>query len=245
MDFLLIFHQLRGDIKHLFQCEIFMILDNTLNSWEILSHECRRIHRRSHEYSPNYWMLFTWLCNVRHSLLSVSHLVFDFVHKFCCVTAHDEIFGISLFLVMHWHKFPRSIVNQLSVPYGMRSSVEKRFFTMRGNLLHHIPRSFLRFPWSIVRRSSTFPLLRRPRLIIILFWIIWVTVSQVSLIYRHLQQISQDLDIRTMFSPGLMKLMTTRSKAFSLLNSSWVSIWLWHVLLLILVELVQAAFTAK
>ena len=42
-----------------------------------------------------------------------------------------------------------------------------------GNLLHHIPRSFLRFPWSIVRRSSTFPLLRRPRLTIILFWITW------------------------------------------------------------------------
>ena len=24
--------------------------------------------------------------------LSVSNLVFDFVHKFCCVTAHDEVF---------------------------------------------------------------------------------------------------------------------------------------------------------
>ena len=38
-------------------------------------------------------MLFIWLCNVRRSFLSVSRLVFDFIHKFCYVTAHDEIFG--------------------------------------------------------------------------------------------------------------------------------------------------------
>ena len=35
--------------------------------------------------------------------------------------------------------------------------------------LHFIPRSFLRFPRSIVRRSLTFPLLRRPRTTIIQF----------------------------------------------------------------------------
>ena len=40
------------------------------------------------------------LCNIQQSFLSVSHLVFDFVHKFCCVTAHDESFGICLFLGM-------------------------------------------------------------------------------------------------------------------------------------------------
>ena len=32
MDFLLVIHQLRGDIEHLFQREIFKILDETLNS---------------------------------------------------------------------------------------------------------------------------------------------------------------------------------------------------------------------
>ena len=127
-----------------------------LNSWEILFHECRRIHRRSHEHSPYHWMLFTWLCNVRHSILSVSHLVFDFVHKFCCVTAHDKRFRICLFLIINTIKLLQSIMINLSVPYGMRISVEKRFFTMRDNLLHRIPRSFIRFPWSIVRRSSTF-----------------------------------------------------------------------------------------
>ena len=47
-----------------------------------------------------------------------------------------------------------------------------------------------------------------------------VTVSQVSLIDRLPQQISQDLDINTRSSPGLMKLKTTRPKASSLLNSS-------------------------
>ena len=120
-----------------------------------------------------YWMLFTWLCNVRHSFLSVSHLVFDFVHKFCCVTAHDEIFGICLLGDSHCLRFPRSIVNHLSVPCGMRISAEKRFLTLRVNFWQYIPRNVLRFPRSIVLRSSTFPLLRRPRLTIILFWITW------------------------------------------------------------------------
>ena len=161
-------------------------------------------------------------------------------------TAHDEIFGISLLLVMPWHKFPRSIVNRLSVPYGMRISAEKRFLTKRVNLLQCIPRNTLRFPWSIVLRSSTFPLLRRPRLTIVLFWITWWwRVSQVSPIYRHLQQIFQDLDIHTRSSPGLMRLKKTRTKAFLRLNSSWVVIWLWHVLLLILVELVLPSQRCK
>ena len=115
-------------------------------------------------------MLFTWLCNVRHSFLSVSHLVFDFVHKFCCVTAHDENFGTCPFLGVSTIKLARSIMNYLSVPYGLRSSVEKRFFMVTANLLHRIPRSFLRFPRSIVRRSPTFPLLRRPRSTITWWW---------------------------------------------------------------------------
>ena len=53
MDFHLVVHQLRGDIEHLLQSEIFRIHDEILNSREILSHECRRIDRCSHEHSPN------------------------------------------------------------------------------------------------------------------------------------------------------------------------------------------------
>ena len=81
---------------------------------------------------------------------------------------HDKIFGINLLLVMHWHKFPCSFVNSFFVPCRMRGPAEKRFLTMRTNLLQHIPRSFLKFPRSIVRRS--FPLLRRPKSTIIFFW---------------------------------------------------------------------------
>ena len=147
-----------------FLMEIFII-------HEFLSHECRRIHRRSHKHYPNYWMFFSGICNVRHYSLSVSHLVFYFIHKFCCVTSHDESFEICLFLVIQCLRFPRSIVNRLTVPYGMRISVEKRFRTMRVNFLQFSPRSCLRFPWSIVRRNLTFPLLRRPRLTIIQFWV--------------------------------------------------------------------------
>ena len=45
-------------------------------------------------------------------------------------------------------------------------------------------------------------------------------------IYRHLQQVVQDLDIHTRSSPGLMRLKKTRTKAFLRSNSSWVAIWL-------------------
>ena len=118
-------------------------------------------------------MFVTWLSNARHSWLSVSHLVFDFVHQFRCVTSHGEIFKRSLFLAILWHRFPRSIVNSLSVPCRMRIPAEKIFFTMRVNFLQWIPRNTLRFPRSIAFSSSTFPLLRRPRLTIILLWTIW------------------------------------------------------------------------
>ena len=93
-------------------------------------------------------------------------------HKLCCVTAHDESFGICLFLLVQFLKFPRSIMNHLSVPCRMRISDEKRFFTMRVNFSQCIPRNFLRFLRSIGLRSCTFPL-SRSRLTIILLCIIW------------------------------------------------------------------------
>ena len=96
-------------------------------------------------------------------VLSTSCLVSYFIHKFCSVTSHDESFGICLFLGVSFIKFPRSSMNHLSVPYRLRISVEKRFFTMKDNLLHHIPIIFLTFSWSIERRSSSLPHLRRPR----------------------------------------------------------------------------------
>ena len=76
-------------------------------------------------------MLFSRICNVRHSFLSTSHLIFYFIHKFCCVTSHDESFRFCLFLVVKLSRLPRSIV----------------------------------------RRNLTSPHLRRPRMIIIRFWI--------------------------------------------------------------------------
>ena len=65
----------------------------------------------------------------------------SFVHNFCCVTARDEIFGICLFLVIHCLRFPRSIVNRLSVPCGMRIPAEKRFLTMRVDFFAIYPKN--------------------------------------------------------------------------------------------------------
>ena len=75
-----------------------------------------------------------------------------------------------LFLQINTISLPRSITNYLSEFYGLRISVEKNISMMRTNLLHRIPGGFIRIPWSINRRSLTFPLLRRQRMSIIFFW---------------------------------------------------------------------------
>ena len=98
IDFFIIVDRLCSDVEHLFQCYFLSILHNISHRGITLSHECRCIQCCSHEHSPSYRMFGTIFCNIRHSFLSNSHLVLDFVNKFCCVTSHDELFKISLFL---------------------------------------------------------------------------------------------------------------------------------------------------
>ena len=217
ISFFLIVDWLRCDIEHLFQGETFMILDNTLNSWEILSHECRCIQCRSHEHSPYYWMFITWLCNARHSFLSVSHLVFDFVHKFCCVTAHDEIFKISLFLAILWLRFPRSIVNA----HSCREEVPLD----EGQLFARNPKRYPQVsPIDRALQLHFSPLEKTKIDHNPLLYNLVLTIPQVSPFYRHLEQIFQDLDIHTRSFPGLMRLKKTRTKTFLRSNSSWVDL---------------------
>ena len=179
-------------------------------------HECRCIHRHCHKNSPNYWMFLSWACNVGHYFLSFSHLIIYFIHKFCCITSHDEICGICLFLRADTIKLPWSITKYPSVPYGLRSSVEKSFSVMRTNLLYHTPRSFIRLPWSIVRRNLTFPLLRRPSTVIIQFWIIcWRESIKLPWSIICDNGFPKDLVFRNISSPGSMKLKTTRPMASS------------------------------
>ena len=53
-----------------------------------------------------------------------------------------KVSEFDFFLVIQFLKFPRSIVNRLSVPCGMRISAEKRCFTMRCNWLQSYPKKF-------------------------------------------------------------------------------------------------------
>ena len=113
--------------------------------------------------------------------LSFSHLIIHSIHEwcwfyrqfqFCCIASHDEILRICHFLRIDIIRSPRSFTKCFSVPYGLRVSVGKNFFMMRANLLNQSPRSFIRLPWSIVCRSLSSPLLRRPSTVVIQFWII-------------------------------------------------------------------------
>ena len=55
----------------------------------------------------------------------------------------------------------------LSRSDGLRGSVEKYFFVTRSNFSCQCPRSFIKSPRSVVRRSLSFPLLRRPSTVVI------------------------------------------------------------------------------
>ena len=149
-------------------------------------------------------------------LLSTSHLVFYFVHKFCCVTAHDEIFGSCLFLV----------INCLRSPIHRESSLR----TLRNA---HFCREVLHDEEQLVASYSkkfcqVFLIDRAPQLHFSTLEKIKIDhnlllnnlVVKVSPIDRLPTQISQDVDNHTRSSPDLMKLKKTRTKAFSLLNSS-------------------------
>ena len=104
------------------------------------------------KHSSFYWMLFTWFCNARHSSFpSTSYLVFDFVHKFCCVTAHDEIFGMSLFLLIHCHKFTpfcresalRTLQKRAFLPEEDSSRWGSTFCNVSPSITFRFPRSIV------------------------------------------------------------------------------------------------------
>ena len=194
-----LFTNCAGDIKHLFQREIFK------NSWRnfvaafiVAAMNIPHIIECSSLDSATFDILF---CLLRTWSLTLST-------NSAASLPMDEIFWISLFLVMHWHGFPRSIVNLLSVPCRMRIFFcrEEVFHDEGHTCCNRIPRNILRFPRSIVFSISTFPTLEKTKIDHNpLVYNLVVTVAQVSPFYRHLQQIFQDLDIHTRSSPGFDK----------------------------------------
>ena len=54
IDLFLFAYQICSDVENMLLSEISGSHDGILNIHEFISHECRRIHRRSHENSPNY-----------------------------------------------------------------------------------------------------------------------------------------------------------------------------------------------
>ena len=144
---------------------------------EILFHEYCWIHCYSHNHSPNQRMFFSISCNIGHSFL---HLIIHPIHEwswfyrqfqFFFIVSHDEILRSCHFLRINIIWSPWSITKCFSVPCGLRGSVEKDFLVIKSNFSFHSPRSFIKSPWSIVRRSPRIPLLRRPSTVVIQFWI--------------------------------------------------------------------------
>ena len=134
-------------------------------------------------------MFFPRICNVRHSFLSFSHLIFYFIHKFCCVISHDENFGICLFLVVNAIRLPRSIMNSLRTLRIAHFRREEHLHDEDKFVASHPKKFYQVFPpdrasqphFSTLEKTKTDhnPLLNN----------LLVTVYQVSLIDRLPQQI--------------------------------------------------------
>ena len=162
-------------VEHFLQSEICCIHNGILIIHEILSHECRRIHRHCHKHAPKYRVFFSWVCTATFDILFCLflHFITCSMHKFCCITSHDEILRICRFLRINIIRLPWSITKWLSVPYGLLNSVEKSCFVTKTNLLYHSVRNCNKLSWSILLNNITFPFSRTPNTVIVQFWIIY------------------------------------------------------------------------
>ena len=153
---LMLFRDSFEDVEHLFECEVFCIRDGMTIVQVILSHEYCWFHCYRHEHSHISKNVLLHL--LQHWKFTLSFTRFtndlDSTDNSNSVSwlPHDGIFTSCHFLRIQIIKSPWSIMKCSSVPCGLRGSVEKDCFVMRTNLLHRIPRSFIRF--SLIDRAS-------------------------------------------------------------------------------------------
>ena len=120
-------------------CRTYALKCDLWNSWrnfwiheKFFTMNVARIHRRRHEHSPNYWMLFCRICNVRHSVF----FALDLLLYSQILLRHfpRRKFPILPPGNLHYQVAPIHM-NYLSVPYGLRTSVEKSIFMMKDELV--------------------------------------------------------------------------------------------------------------
>ena len=157
-------------------------------SWDILSHECRRIHRRSHENSPYHWMFLFCGCNVGRNLCNLPLLeliksgCFDWLR--CVFPYFTDCAAPSRRVSPWWGRICWSILQEVLSGCLDRSCVV----------------------------TLTFPLLRRPSTVINN---LLKRVCQVALIYHLQERISKDPVFRSVSFTGSLKLKMTRPLASS------------------------------
>ena len=139
-DLILLRHQFRRYVEHLFECEIRRV-HNGVTIVLLKKHEYCWFHCYSHKHSPNPRMFFSIFCNIRNCFLSFSHLIIDPIHEWS------------------WFYWQFQFCFIVSVPNGLRGFVEKNFLVRvtRSNFSYHSPRSFIRSPRSVVCLSISFP----------------------------------------------------------------------------------------
>ena len=230
----------------------------------ILSHECCWFLCYRHDHSPYHRMFFAAFCNIHwRSLLSFPHLI---IHPnlrmiwspltlfwFCFIVSNDKLL---------WPHFLGITTGCPVLSWGSSSfTMDWRCSIVLGPLMKETwmglvclsPRSHNGLLRSIIHRSVSFPLLRRPSLVIIPLWVVcWERAfNMFMIIARHgswvaahnklprsiLCQLShsRDFDFHSFSSPGFQKSRMICSKAPLQSGSSLVAISLWLVLLLNLV----------
>ena len=158
----------------------------------ILSHEYCWCHCYSHEHSPNHRMFLSIFCNIHWgSFLSFSHLIIHPVQEWSCFywVSNDELLRpcSSLRIDIGSPCLSRSITSfttDCAVPLWWISSWE------------------IGSPRSLTHRTVSFPLLRRPSMVIIPLWVAcWGESFHKLLMITVVESfLSVDADIRSPWS---------------------------------------------
>ena len=175
-DLILFCYEFRRYVEHMLTCEICSIHNEILIVLEFLPMNVAD----SIVTAINIHQIIEFSSTLPATLEFFSRLIIYFIHdcswfyrqfQFCFIVSHGGILRSCHVLRIDIIRLPWSITKCFSVPYGLRGSVENNFFVIRSNSSYH-PRSLNKSLLSIVRRSFSFPLLRKPSTVVIQFWII-------------------------------------------------------------------------
>ena len=177
VDLILFGNQFCRYVEHLFHCEIFCILDGMPIVWVILSHEYRWFQCWRHEHSPYHRLFFAIFWNIHRRSLSAFFALDHFTLSKNDLDPDDKSNSVS--------SSPMMTCCALAPPWGQTTGfpvLSLIFFFFQNDVLVFTRETWLTrvctslmanngFHRSVIHQFIRFPLLRRPRFVIVPFWV--------------------------------------------------------------------------